>query len=543
MLTSNFVGTLEAAIKANWNRKALSNFQGETYNFSDVAHQIKKIHNAFELAGIQEGDKITLIGKNQASWGISYIAIVSYGAVVVPLLVDFKPKDVLELTKHSDSVAMFTCNAVRKLLPVEELENVRFIANIEDFSLSYVNGISEEELSTALTQELQEKLTPESFNLKHIPNDQLLGILYTSGTSGYSKGVMLNHDSLIANIEFAHNNMPLKGGDEIVSFLPMAHAYGCAFEFLFPFSLGCHIVILGKVPSPQIILKAFSHVKPRLILMVPLVLEKVYKNRIKEQISKQPAKTLLRVPLIKNLIYKKIKQGLVDAFGGNFVEVIIGGAALNPEVENFLRKIKFPYTVGYGMTECGPLISYVNNDKSRMASAGKLVHTLEVKIEKENPTDADGEIMVRGNNVMLGYYKNEEATQEVLTEDRWLHTGDLGHVDQDGYIYIRGRSKSLILGPSGKNIYPEEIEARFNNLSFVVESLAVHRDMKNIILLHPDKDKLSGMAPEEQDKLIRSSIKKINAEMPSYYAISDYELKDEEFEKTAKRSIRRFLYK
>lgn len=543
MLDQNFVGTIEQAIKENWKKDALSNFQAETYTYGQVGEKIKQIHRALELAGVKGGDKITLIGKNQANWAISYLSIVSFGAVVVPILVDFKPNDVAELTKHSDSVAMFTCGGVRKQLPQEKLGHIRLMVSIDDFTAAHTNGLDKDKIQNALSDPLDETLTPENFSLKAIPNDKLLGILYTSGTSGYSKGVMLNHDSLMANVQFAATFMPLTSGDRIVSFLPMAHAYGCAFEFLFPFSLGCHIVILGRIPSPQILLKAFAEVKPRLILMVPLLLEKIYKNKIKVQISQQPAKTLLKIPLLKQLVYKKVRQGLEQAFGGEFVEVVVGGAALNPEVEDFLRKIKFPYTVGYGMTECGPLISYVNNEKSRMGSAGKSVHTLDVKIDKPAPDATDGEILIKGNNVMLGYYKNDEATKEVMTEDGWLKSGDLGHIDDDGYIYIRGRSKSLILGPSGKNIYPEEIEAQFNNLPFVVESIAVQRDMKNVILLHLDSEKIKGNSEDEIQEMVKASIKEMNAEMPSYYAVKDFQLYDTEFEKTAKKSIKRFMYK
>lgn len=543
MLDQNFVGTIEQAIKENWKKDALSNFQAETYTYGQVGEKVKQIHRALELAGVKGGDKITLIGKNQANWAISYLSIVSFGAVVVPILVDFKPNDVAELTKHSDSVALFTCGGVRKQLPQEKLEHIRLIVSIDDFTANHTNGLDKEAIQNALSAPLDEELTPENFSLKEIPNDKLLGILYTSGTSGYSKGVMLNHDSLMANVQFAATFMPLTSGDRIVSFLPMAHAYGCAFEFLFPFSLGCHIVILGRIPSPQILLKAFAEVKPRLILMVPLLLEKIYKNKIKVQISQQPAKTLLKIPLLKQLVYKKVRQSLEQAFGGEFVEVVIGGAALNPEVEDFLRKIKFPYTVGYGMTECGPLISYVNNEKSRMGSAGKSVHTLDVKIDKPAPDATDGEILIKGNNVMLGYYKNDEATKEVMTDDGWLRSGDLGHIDEDGYIYIRGRSKSLILGPSGKNIYPEEIEAQFNNLPFVVESIAVQRDMKNVILLHLDSEKVKNNSEAEIQEMVKDSIKEMNAEMPSYYAVKDFQLYDTEFEKTAKKSIKRFMYK
>ena len=536
MIEANFVNTVGETIRRNWGDPALSDYKGVTYSFGQVAEHIYKLHRLFEAAGIAPGDKITLIGKNQASWGIAYLATTSYGAVIVPLLVDFKPRDVENLINHSDSVALFVCGAVLRQLDMSACPAVHTVVSLDNLEVVQ----SAQNLSTAA---LPDDFGPKHFTLPKVSNNTLLGILYTSGTSGFSKGVMLNHDSIMSNIEFAQRNMPLKSGDKIVSFLPMAHAYGCAFEFLFPFSLGCHITILGKVPSPQVILKAFGEVRPRLILMVPLVLEKVYKSKLAPVLDKPVVKVIRKIPLLKNLIYNKMRKGLEDAFGGNFFEVVIGGAALNPEVENFLRTINFPYTVGYGMTECGPLISYVNADKTRFASSGKSVHTLEVRIEKSEPDASDGEIMVRGNNVMLGYYKNPEATAEVLTDDGWLHTGDLGHIDADGYIYIRGRSKSLILGPSGKNIYPEEIEARFNNLPCVMESLAVQRDMKNVILLYLDPDRVKGLGTHEVDQLVRDGIRRVNADMPSYYAVKDYEIRSEEFEKTAKRSIKRFLYK
>jgi long-chain acyl-CoA synthetase len=369
-------------------------------------------------------------------------------------------------------------------------------------------------------------------------------ISYTSGTTGFSKGVMLQHNSLAANVRYAQENMPLVPGDSIVSFLPLAHSYGCAFEFLFPFSIGCHITILTKTPSPQIVIQAFQEIKPRLILSVPLVIEKIYKTRILPAIKKFPANVLLKVPLLNQLLHKKIRKNLMHVFGGNFAEIVIGGAAFNLEAETFFKKIGLPFAVGYGMTECGPLISYAPWTENKIAASGRSVDTLKVKIDSPDPAKIVGEIILRGENVMTGYYKNPEATREIIDEEGWLHTGDLGLIDKEGFIYIKGRCKSLILGSNGKNIYPEEIEATINNRYCVGESLVVYRDEKLVALIYPDNDTIASgkISPEELSAIMEQHRKEVNASIPTYMSISRFEMHPEEFVKTPKRSIKRYLY-
>jgi len=387
-------------------------------------------------------------------------------------------------------------------------------------------------------------LIAEKLSFPEISNNELAEIVYTSGTTGFSKGVMLPHNSLLANVIYAQNHMDLKPGDTIASFLPIAHTFGCAFEFLFPFSVGCHITFLGKIPSPKIILQAFKQVRPRLILSVPLVLEKIYDKQIKAALDKGIVKILTKAPLLKNLIYKKVCNKLIEAFGGNFKEIVIGGAALNEKVETFLKMIGFPVTVGYGLTECGPLVSYAPWDEHKTSSVGKIVDTLEVRIDSDDQQKIVGEILVRGENVMLGYYKNEEATNEAIDKDGWLHTGDLGVVDEDGFIFIKGRCKSMILGPSGQNIYPEEIEAKLNNLPFIQESLVVQKNKKLIALVYPDLGLADAKGINEKKLTVKmeENRKFINQQLPPYCPITKIELSPEEFEKTPTKKVKRYLY-
>jgi long-chain acyl-CoA synthetase len=387
-------------------------------------------------------------------------------------------------------------------------------------------------------------LKPGDIQFEPVPNKDLAVISYTSGTTGFTKGVMIPHNSLLANVIYANNNMPLEPGDSIVSFLPLAHAYGCAFEFLWPFTLGCHITFLTKTPSPQVILAAFKEIRPRLVLSVPLVIEKIYKKQLLPVISTGKMKTLLKIPGLNGLIHKKIRQKLVDVFGGNFHEVVIGGAALNQEVEVFFNKIKFPFSIGYGMTECGPLISYANWDKTKLGSAGKIVDTMEVTIDSPDPYTEVGEILVRGENVMLGYYKNPDATEAALDKEGWLHTGDLGVIDKENFIFIKGRSKSMVLGPSGQNIYPEEIEARINNLDYVQESVVVEKDHKLYALVYPDYESVdkNGISEQGLKDIMENHRKHLNKELPAYMNLSGIRIYPEEFEKTPKKSIKRFLY-
>ncbi len=537
------------AIRNNWHITAFADYGGKSYKYSDVAKYIIHLHMRFEVYGIRPGEKIALLGKNSAHWGISYLAVISYGAVVVPILPDFKPGDVHHIVNHSESRFLLCADALFEGLSPEKMEQLLGVVSLNDFSVladgkDHLLSDKAEKIEDMYQEKYPFGVQSDNLKLPSIPNDKLAVISYTSGTTGFTKGVMLQHNSLVANIVYANNNMPLDPGDAIVSFLPLAHAYGCAFEFLWPFTLGCHITFLTKTPSPQLILQAFKEIRPRLVLSVPLIIEKIYKKQIIPAIEKAPMNTLLKTPLIRNLIHKKIRRKLVNVFGGNFHEVVIGGAPLNKEVEVFFKKIDFPFSIGYGMTECGPLISYANWDKCRLGSAGKIVDTLEVKINSPDPYNEVGEIMVRGENVMQGYYKNEEATKKALDRDGWLHTGDLGLIDKDDFIYIKGRSKSMILGPSGQNIFPEEIEAQLNNKTYVQESLVVEKDGRLEALVYPDYEATdkAGIGEKELQEILDQYKDALNNTMPSYMNISRMKIVPEEFAKTPKKSIKRFLY-
>lgn len=546
MLKENFSRYLADSINKNWEYRALSDYQGETYHYHDVAGHITRIHKFFLDAGIKPGDRIALIGKNSARWGILYITTVTYGAVIVPILPDFKPDDLQQIVDHSDALLLFVEDAIYEKLDLEKMPQLACVMSITNLTLLK----SSEQIRSAYKNNDLSKLSTsfykdgDKLNLPEIPGDHLAVLSYTSGTTGFTKGVMLPHNSLAANMKFAHQHMPLNPGDRIVSFLPLAHTFGAAFEFLFPFTLGCDITILTKTPSPQVIIKAFQEVKPSLILSVPLVIEKIYKKQVLPVISKPHMKVLLTIPGIKGIILKKIREKLVAVFGGNFRELVIGGAAFNAEAEAFFRKMKFPFTIGYGMTECGPLISYTGWKDSRPGSAGKTVDTLELKIDSPDPEKKSGEIMVRGENVMLGYYKNEQATAEMLDEEGWLHTGDLGRQDRDGHVYIRGRIKSVLIGSNGKNIYPEEIESHFNNKYLVAESVVVQRNDKLVALICPDYEEMEKAAIKEDDltTLYEHHLKAVNHHLPGFMNVSKVEIHPKEFQKTPKRSIKRFLY-
>ena len=550
-MKENFVKFIEESIKNNWNIEAFSDYKGDSYKYSDVGHRIAELHIVFEQLGIKKGDKVALLGKNSAHWTIIYLATISYGAVIVPVLPDFKPNDVHHIVNHSDSVVLFVAENIMEILKEKEMGNLKAIFSIESFSLISAGKDDALKENVAKTGELfarkyPDGLTPEKLVFREVSNEDLAVISYTSGTTGFSKGVMLPHNSIVSNVVYAHNNMPLEPGDAIVSFLPLAHSYGCAFEFLFPFTLGCHITFLTKTPSPQVILGAFKEIRPRLVLSVPLVIEKIYKKQLLPVIEKPAMKVLLGTPGLKNLIHKKIRNKLIDAFGANFHEVVIGGAALAKDVEVFFNKIKFPFSIGYGMTECGPLISYEGWKTTRLGSAGRVVDGMEVKIDSPDPYNEVGEIMVRGENVMLGYYKNEKATDDVLDKDGWLHTGDLGVIDKENFIYIRGRSKSMLLGPSGQNIYPEEIEAKLNNLVYILESVVIEskKTGKLVALVYPDYEtaKADGVDEVQLEATMENHRKNINKELPVYMNISRIRIYPEEFEKTPKKSIKRFLY-
>ncbi|MBN1988185.1 MAG: AMP-binding protein [Bacteroidales bacterium] len=538
---------VERSIRENWDQPSLSDYQGKTFTYSEVAMQIHKLHRTFEAWEVNPGDKIAIIGRNNSNWAITYLAVISYGAVVVPILADFAASDVHHIVTHSDSVMLFAGEFVWENLDEESMPGVRAIYSLAKFQPLVARSKDMAQRAALALKKAEVEaasLTPEKVVYRNTPNSNLAVISYTSGTTGFSKGVMLSHNSLAANIDFGRKNIGVRAKDKIVSFLPLAHAYGVAFEFLMPFAVGCHVTFLTRTPSPKIILQAFQEIKPRLVLAVPLILEKIYKKQLLPIISKPTIRALINTPVINRLIYKKVNKTLTNAFGGNFIEIVIGGAALNAEVEDFLRKIKFPVTVGYGMTECGPLISYAGWRESAKGSCGKLLPTLEMKIDSVDPQNEVGEILVRGENVMEGYYKNAEATTASIDSDGWLHTGDLGVVDSNGFIYIRGRSKSMILGPSGQNIYPEEIEAKLNNMPFVQESLVIESNHKLVALIYPEMETAdeAGLSLADIEKVMEEHRKTLNATLPNFMQVSRVKLYPEEFEKTPKRSIKRFLY-
>jgi long-chain acyl-CoA synthetase len=536
----------EVSIRDNWDNRALSDYGGSSYTFKEVGARILTIHELFRKNGIHKGDKVALLGKNSATWGIIYIATVTFGAVIVPILPDFKPADVHYIVSHSDACLMFVEDFIFKDLNIGEMTFLKVVYRIQDNAVLYPGESREEgREDPSLMAYDDSDVTAEMYRFAECSPEDIAVISYTSGTTGFSKGVVLQHKSLYGNILYAHRNMPLKAKDQILSFLPLAHTYGCAFEFLFPFTLGCDITFLTRTPSPKIIMQAFQEIKPTLILSVPLVIEKIYKTQIMPLFRKPLLKILLAVPGINILLHKKIRKKLYDVFGGNFKELVIGGAAFNIEAEKFFRKIGFPFTVGYGMTECGPLMSYASWNTTQLGASGRVVDELELKIDSPDPYHITGEIMVKGSHVMLGYYKNEEATRQVIDADGWLHSGDLGVIDKHGNIYIKGRSKSMILGPSGKNIYPEELESHLNNRFMVMESLVLERGEKLIALIYPDYDAVekAGHTREELSKIFKGYIHDLNHHVPKYMMVSDFEIHPAEFEKTPKRSIKRFLYK
>jgi len=547
MIKERLIGYIEQSIKQNWDIEALSNYREKGFSYKEIAEKILKLHIFFKDAGIREGDKIALVGRNSAYWCIVYLATVTYGAVIVPILPDFKPEDLINLVNHSDAVLLFADDKIFDTLDKTKIPEIKGVISLEDFSM--ITARKEVLKNNYLT--VDEKffkaypdLHPDDIKFSDISNDKLAVISYTGGTTGFSKGVMISHNSLAANIRFAQTHMPLKSGDPLVSFLPLAHTYGCAFEFLFPFTFGCHITILSKTPSPQIIVQAFKEIKPRLILSVPLVIEKIFKKQLLPVITRPHMKILLAIPGINRILFKKIKEKLTETFGGKFYEIVIGGAAFNPEAERFFRKIGFRFTVGYGMTECGPLISYTSWDTTKLGASGKPVDTLEVTIDSPDPQKEIGEIILRGDNVMLGYYKNEKATRDIIDEKGWMHTGDLGVIDKENNIFIKGRSKSMLLGPSGKNIFPEEIEAVINNMDYVAESLVISEDNKLIALINPDYEmmKKNGISDDKLQSVFEETRKVVNERLPEFMAVSKFRVHPDEFAKTPKRSIKRFLY-
>lgn len=551
MIQENFIKIYEKSFQENWDLPALTDYvEQKTLTFADVAKEIARFHILFRECQIRRGDKIALIGRDCANWCVVYMAAVTYGAIIVPILPDFNPNDVHHIINHSESVFLFVSDRIWDTLEEEKISEIRGVFSLTDFRCLHQRDGENiqkllKELDSRFTEEYPNGFTRENIRYADLDNDKVVLLNYTSGTTGFSKGVMLTGNNLAGNVTYARTLDVLFRGERELCFLPLAHAYSCAFNFLVPMAFGAHVFLLGKLPSPKILLKAFEEVKPNLILTVPLILEKIYKKMIAPQLNKRTMKLAMSVPLLNDRIYAQINKKLTNALGGRFREVIVGGAAMNQEVADFLYKIKFPYTIGYGMTECGPLISYDNHKEYVPTSCGQILKgIMEVRIDSEDPYNKVGEIQVRGENVMKGYYKNEEATRNVFTDDGWLKTGDLGTIDVNKRIYIRGRSKTMILSSNGQNIYPEEIEAKLNNLPFVLESLVVEREGKLVGLVYPDYDTVdsTGIRHEDLPAIMEQNRKDLNKLLAPYEAVASVILYPTEFEKTPKRSIKRYLY-
>jgi long-chain acyl-CoA synthetase len=533
------------SIKNNWDINAFSDYQADTYTYADVARHILLWHNIFDKLHIKRGDKIALLGSNSSKWGMTYLAILTYGATIAPILPDFSQANIHHIANHSDARLLIIGQPVFERIEPDNMRALLGIVRMDDLKVltEYDKNLGN------IIEEAKEKILnnppkKENISFKVFGPEETCMISYTSGTTGFTKGVMLPRRSIFSNILFAQDNMPLEAGNRIVSFLPMAHCYGMLFEFLFPFTLGCHITFLTKIPSPAIVTKAFDDVKPHLILSVPLVIEKIYKNRILPGIEKPMVKMLAKMPLFANKVFSKVNKKVTESFGGVFKEVVIGGAPISNEVESFFKKIGFKYTIGYGMTECGPLISYAPWHKNKLNSAGKVVDRMQLRIDLAKATDTIGEIQVKGDNVTTGYYKGTVDTKAAFTEDGWLKTGDLGYLDEEGFLFIKGRSKNLILGPSGQNIFPEELESKIGSLPFVQECVIKEKDGKLIAMIYPDFGSLDNenINNGQIDEVMEKNRLLLNKGLPKYEQISKFELVDEEFRKTPKRNIKRYLY-
>ena len=548
----SFVKLIEASLVKNWDRDALTVFKGATLQYHDVARKIEKLHILFENSGVKPGDQIALAGRNSANWAVAFLATLAYGAVAVPILHEFTADQMHNIVNHSDAKLLFVGDVVATQIDPTKMPGLEGIIYIPDYSLV----LSRTDKLTYAREHLNEmfgKKFPKYFRKEHVSYkaedsaNTMAMINYTSGTTGFSKGVMIPYRALWSNYDFANNVLAdkLSIGDNVISILPMAHMYGMAFEFLFEFLTGLHIFYLSRIPSPAIIAQAFSEVKPKVIIAVPLVIEKIIKKKVFPKIQNNRMRLLLNMPVINKKVNEKICEQVRAAFGGQFYEVIIGGAAFNKEVELFLHRIGFQYTVGYGATECAPIISYADYKTFVPGSCGRPVVHMEVKIDSHDPENVPGEILARGLNVMLGYYKNEEATQNTLDKEGWYHTGDLGTMDAEGNIFIKGRSKNMLLSSNGQNIYPEEIEDQLNSLPMVMESVVVQRGDKLAALVHPDFEeaKTMGLSTDDLQKLMEENRTTINAELPAYSKITEIEIHEDEFEKTPKKSIKRYLYK
>ena len=541
--------TFEKSFRENWDRPALSNYQGATMHYRDLARRIAKLHIMFEECGLEKGDKVAICSRNQSNWAVSFLATLTYGAVPVPLMHEFKPSNIHHLVNHSEAKVLFVDEVIWENIVESEMPELQAIIQVNYFKLLYAANDRITEARARLNEFFGKKypmaFTPESINYYEDKADELAIINYTSGTSGFSKGVMIPYRAIASNLEFGRKVLPIiDNTSNVVSMLPCAHMYGLMFEVLYELSKGCHVHFLSRLPSPKIILQALSEVKPTVVIAVPLIIEKIYKNKVKPILEKAGIRFALKVPGLDQMITNKIKAELIKAFGGEFYEVIIGGAAFNKEVETFFKRMGFPFTVGYGMTECAPIITYSDWKTEKIYSCGEIVPNMEMKIDSPDPQNIPGELLVRGANVFLGYYKNPEATAETLDEDGWLHTGDMGIIDADGSLFLRGRSKCMILGPSGQNIYPEEIEAALDIRPYFIESLVIEDEGGLTALVFPDFDQgaKDGMSQKEFAKYIKSTLPDINKDLPNYARLKKIEVMSEAFERTPKKSIKRYLY-
>ncbi|MBQ9231357.1 MAG: AMP-binding protein [Prevotella sp.] len=547
----SFNQAIQQSIIDHWDMDALTDYKGATLQFHDVARKIEKLHILFENCGVVKGDKIALCGRNSSQWAVAFLATLTYGAVAVPILHEFMADQIHNIVNHSDAKLLFVGDHVVTQIDPTQMPHLEGIINNPDYSLM-VSRTDKLTYAREHLNELYGKKYPKFFRKEHVKyyiekdGEELAMINYTSGTTGFSKGVMVPYRALWSNYDFAEHVLGkiINTGDRVISILPMAHMYGMAFEFIFEFLHGCHVYYLNRIPSPAIIAQAFAEIKPKIIIAVPLVIEKIIRKKVFPKIQNNRMRLLLSMPVISKKVRQMICAEVVKAFGGELYEVIIGGAAFNQEVETFLKKIEFPYTVGYGATECAPIICYRDWHTFAQGSCGQAAYHMEVKINSQDPAHVPGEILARGLNVMLGYYKNEEATKETLDDEGWYHTGDLGTMDYDGNVYINGRSKNMLLGPNGQNIYPEEIEDKLNSMTMVVESVVVQRDTKLVGLVYPDYDEAKNMNFNENDikNIMEQNRQQLNEQLPAYEKITEIEIRTEEFAKTPKRSIKRFLY-
>lgn len=546
-MEKSFLALIERSIKQNWKFDALTDIEGNTFKYKDAAKGIAELHIFFDKAGVKTGDKIALCGKNSSNWGVIFLATLTYGAVSVPILSDFKADTIHNIVNHSDSTVLFVDESIWENLDEGAMPKLKAIVQINDYAVLV------DRLSTlhTLRNNIEELFIQKFVEFKpgvisyHVDNpDELAYISYTSGTTSFSKGVMIPYRSLWSNIRFAQDNMAIKQGDNHVCMLPMAHTYGLLFSFLFEFANGCHTYFLSR-PNPKIIFKAYKELRPTLIITVPLIVEKIVRKNIFPLLSGTKMTLLMLIPVLRRFTYQKIREKIFQLFGGNFMEMVIGGAALSPDVENFLKKINFPFTVGYGMTECGPLIGYASSATFKPHSCGRPVDRLEMKIASDDMEHTPGEVLVKGDNATLGYYKGDAENAKSFDADGWFHTGDMAVMDNEGNIYLKGRCKTMLLGSNGQNIYPEEIEDQLNHLPYVAESLVVQRDGKLVALVHPDyNDGMSkGLSIEQVNKLVEDSREALNKKLPYYSQITDFQIFPEEFEKTPKQSIKRFIYK